>query len=387
MKMRAINTMIAKGAKDKEKVAPLPNQVRESKFIGLTPLYTKDRLINCFKTAELILDSIESIDNNKGFSIGKGQKKINCGHTIQRVPMGGYARIGGGQSILYDKPPVEREPKMIFKFDRTRQLAFKVGNNVGKDWVVVVAANGCIYFDTGSYASFHMPLYVVEQTRDYYKANIGNRILLLGTGHHLVLYTNEAPILFVRKHTITHKQSIPPSAQMSVPSPTPHTLKSKSQESGISAIESSKNKSIDSSKVGSKEASKEGSKEGPKEALKPSLKSESLQVVRPKPSIEVNAEKKPTLKSESLQVVRPKPSVELIAAKPTATTVPPTTSSPQRAVEPAEGGSKWNTYLTYSVLLILVLLCVYLLFGLFFGSKGESQQKVCKICGKHFTKH
>ena len=209
IKMKGINTMRAKGDKDKEKVAPLPNQVPDSKFVGLTPLYMKDRSINSHKLSELILDSIESIDSYKGFAVGKGANRVNCGHTIQKVPTGGYIRIEGGESVLYEKPPVEKKPKMIFKFDRKLQLAFKVGNNVGKDWVVIVTANGCIFCDTGSYASFPMPVFIVKQNGEYYMVDKGNCILLLGTGHHLVLYTERFPIVYIRNHTVTRQKSIP----------------------------------------------------------------------------------------------------------------------------------------------------------------------------------
>ena len=164
-----------------------------------------------------------------------------------------------------------------------QQLAIKVGNNEGQDWVVVVADNGCIFLDTGSYATFHLPVFIVQQSGQYYRVSKGNRILLLGTGCHLVLYTKQVPILFVRKHTTTHQKSIPLTA-IPTTSINSSPLKSDSLESNepLKQIENENKRLLQKVMTEEDNKKKEESKEEPKEEQsKEESKTEEPQITAP----------------------------------------------------------------------------------------------------------
>ena len=301
MKMRAIETCQLSSDGKPLPVKSLNNVVKEDKVKGLSRVGGKDSIIECLKISADVLDNIKLVDGHKGVIIGKGDNKRYCGNIIQKVPMGAYTRIGSGQSVFSDTPPIEKGEKLVFKFDRRKQLALKVGNNVGKDWVVVVAANGCIFLDTSSYASFHMPMFVVEQTGDYYRVDKGNRILLLGPGRHLVFYTKEAPILYVRNHTVTHQQTIP-LTEIAATSHKSESLKSKE----ISEEDKQKKEVLKNKSEPKKEKSKEESiKEKPKEEpIKEKSKEEPKKEV-PKIIVEEVVKPKPKEKTESMAPIIP----------------------------------------------------------------------------------
>ena len=259
MKMRNIKTLELKaGTKVTSKP---PTNAANDPLKDLERVCRQDRFIDIFSLAQFIVSSeLEAVNENKAFLIKNSAKRLSCGPLLQRIPMGAYVRIGGGESIAHDKAPIQNNPNPIFKFDRKRQIALRVGSTVGRDYVIVVAANGCILLETGAYASFHMPVFIVEQTGDFYKVNGGNRILLLGPGSHLILYTNEAPVLFVRKNTATRKQSV-----LDVPKSDPQkSLKQEKTGSAVGSRDSDKTASQDSSKTASKDSSKTASQDVPK---------------------------------------------------------------------------------------------------------------------------
>ena len=311
-------------------VKSLQNRVPDDKVKGMQRIGGKDSPIDTIKLSEQVLESIDSIGDHNGFTIGKGQNKMYCGPVIQRIPKGGYARIGGGQSVFWPKPPITKEPKMVFKFDKTRQLAIKVGNNVGKDWVAVVANNGCIFLDTASYASFTLPLFIVEQSGEYYKVEQANRILLLGTGNHLMFYTKEAPILYIRRHTITHQKSIPTPIQSSA-----GNLKSNSLEAN-EPLEQMAAENQNVLKTASNETKK---KEESNKTPKPT---------HPGPTLGHNTviTKKQSLRSLQVPVSPPRES---------GTTLP------------AEGQPYWKVCAGIIGLILLLLLLLYIVYRLFFS--------------------
>ena len=142
------------------------------------------------------------------------------------MSMGGYARIGGGQCVCLSSPPLNRNGS--FKYERDKQLAVKVNNNPGNDYLIVVSAKGCVFVDAGAYVSLNMPVFVVEQTCEYYKLDKGQRIFNLVSGNHMIIYTVESPILFPRVQS-KPKPVIKPPIKLKIEEKKP-TEKSKSEE-------------------------------------------------------------------------------------------------------------------------------------------------------------
>jgi hypothetical protein len=106
-----------------------------------------------------------------------------------------FGQIGSGKSTYIPKAPLKDNE---FQFEKRRQVSIKVVKKLGKDFVVVVARNGCVILEPNSYVLFNMPVFVINPpTGQYFHVNSGNRSLDLGPGSHLVLYTFEAPVIFV----------------------------------------------------------------------------------------------------------------------------------------------------------------------------------------------
>lgn len=327
MKMRNIKVMEAKaGGKTEVTASAAPDDTTKD----LERICGPDRTINILSLASLIVSSeIESIGKSRAFVIKSATKKLWCGPVLQRVPIGAYTRIGGGESVAHETAPVEKKPNPIFKFDRKRQIALRVGNNVGRDYVILVAANGCILLETGSYASLHMPVFIVEQNGDYYKVNGGNRILLLGPGSHLIVYTNEAPILFVRKDTATRKQSIVsvPKSSDTDKTGSKNREKSASVDSKSTSQEKTGSKFSSADKIDSKDRSNRASADSEKQ------KTQAKDSKTNSPLVVVNTQTQvPTVTEESPPVVVKKS----IPTSPLVTSPPATSETPQVLKEPKE---------------------------------------------------
>ena len=125
MKMRDIQPCEARPDGNVTNMECLDSKVTEDMIKGMPRISRGGAPIDCIKLSEQVLDAIDSIDGHKGFTIGKDSNRTYCGHTIQIIPKGGYARIGGGQSVFSVKPPVEKGNKMTFKFDKPATTGHK----------------------------------------------------------------------------------------------------------------------------------------------------------------------------------------------------------------------------------------------------------------------
>jgi hypothetical protein len=153
-----------------------------------------DKRVNIQEVLNRVLEGIEQKVTRKTYYVGSQTNKLFCGPVIQIIPMSTFGQIGSGKSTYIPKAPLKDNK---FQFEKRRQVSIKVGKKLGKDFVVVVARNGCVILEPNSYALFNMPVYVVNPpTGQYFCLNSGNRSLDLGPGSHLVLYTLEAPVIF-----------------------------------------------------------------------------------------------------------------------------------------------------------------------------------------------
>jgi len=165
-------------------------------FSEMPSIMSEDFKIEVQPICERVLEKIQQYDNNNYFCIGKDGNRMFCGSVIQRIPPGGFASISNGRCIYFEEPPLNQDDK--FEYEKDRQLAVKVYKNVGEDFLVVVARNGCLLIEAGAYAAFDMPVFVVEESGEYYKLEEGQRFFPLRYGHNMLIYTYEAPILFLR---------------------------------------------------------------------------------------------------------------------------------------------------------------------------------------------
>jgi hypothetical protein len=167
-----------------------------------------EKRVNIQEVLNRVRVGIEQKVTRKTYYVGSQSNKLFCGPVLQIIPISTLGQIGGGKSTYIKKPPLKDNQ---FQFQKHRQISIKVGKTVAKDYVIVVARNGCVILEPNAYALLNMPIYVVAPTGEYFYLNYGNRSLDLGPGTHFVLYTLEAPVIFatVLKHEIIREEPKP----------------------------------------------------------------------------------------------------------------------------------------------------------------------------------
>jgi len=170
-------------------VVPIPEVSESKQFTRIS------NPLDIQLVSDRVLNSIVKVKARQMYCIGKGDKQLYLGPILQIIPIGGFVQICDGMSVFIPKPSLNGNE---FQFNKDKQIAIRVGNNVLKDFVVIVGSNGCILLESTSYVTLDMPVFVVEQTGEYYYVNRGKRLLNLGTGGHLILYTKQTPILLIR---------------------------------------------------------------------------------------------------------------------------------------------------------------------------------------------
>ena len=234
--------------------------------------------IECQMISDRIYESIEQKSRGKLYYIGEEDEKLFCGPVLQVIPSGAFTAISSGKSIHSPKrPSIGNE----FKFERDRQVLLKVGKNMSKDFLIIVAKNGCIIVESSASVCLSMPIFIIESTGNYYYLNRGQRIVKLGAGQHLILYTEDSVILFTtnteKSGPQKHKNKIKSKIEKSKPKLKFDSEKKIDQKDG-------KEKDKKDEKKVEKKAEKRGD-EVPKESQKSTDKIGSKKEVRPEPKV------------------------------------------------------------------------------------------------------
>ena len=381
MKMRDLKLEELKGTDWKAITlaeAPKP----DPKLSALPKIGEKDNRFEVEKVCPKVIEAIEPVDNKKHFCVGKGSTRTYCGPVFYRVPSGAYARIGSGKCRCLSGPPITKDGQ--FHFEKDRQLAVKVGNKIGTDFLVVVTANGCVLIDAGGSAAFNMPVFVVELTGMYYKMDKGKRVFHLMSGGHLCLYTYEAPILFPRVDYNTKLAIKAPLSQKS--GDKTKSTEKKSSEAPKTPLKKEELKKVESKKEEPKK--EEPKKEAPKPTPKPKEEEEEstkdepkkeepkptptpLPKPTPKPKEEEEESTKDEPKKEEPKKPDPKPVVLPPPPKPVAAPIVPE-AVPAPAAAEGQGLSKQKIIAIIAAIAV-GLICFYLFFIAGRGSDDEEK--------------